>query len=357
MPNGVNTVSFGYEFEKEKFGNDGITPDGFGDFFTRAGQQSNTLYAQDLVSFYDGRLQFSGGFRAQFFSLDEPGFSEANVPYRGLTPATPPSAITFDGSASYYIQYSGTKLRTHIGNGYRVPSLYERFVSFFNPFGGDPFIAAGDPFLKPEKTWAFDAGVDQNIAGGKARLSAVYFYSKLRRTIGFSSDAPPIDDTPRPFGGFFNTEGGNARGLELSAKIEPAKTTDIFASYTFTDSKQIEPQVFGSGVLTSLGIPKNQFTLVATLRSGNFWVSFDLLVTGSYLGNIFQSNFPFGSYVYRFKGNRRGDLTAGYTIPLENGRFDLRIFGTIENIFDHEHFENGFRTVGRNARIGANFSF
>jgi outer membrane receptor protein involved in Fe transport len=238
-----------------------------------------------------------------------------------------------------------------------VTSLYERFVSFFNPFGGDPFIAAGDPFLKPEKTWAFDAGVDQNIAGGKARLSAVYFYSKLRRTIGFSSDAPPIDDTPRPFGGYFNTEGGNARGLELSAKIEPAKTTDIFASYTFTDSKQIEPQVFGSGVLTSLGIPKNQFTLVATQRFGNFWVNFDLLVTGSYLGNIFQSNFPFGSYVYRFKGNRRGDLTAGYTIPLENGRFDLRIFGTIENIFDHEYFENGFRTVGRNARIGANFSF
>jgi vitamin B12 transporter len=357
VPNSINTVSFGYEFEKEKFGNDGITPSGFGDFFTRAGQQSNTLYAQNLVSLYDGRLQFSGGFRAQFFTLDEPRFSEVNAPYSGLVLENPRSAITFDGSASYYFQKSGTKMRTHVGNGYRVPSLYERFASFFNSFGPPPFIAAGDPFLKPEKTWAFDAGVDQNIAGGKARLSAVYFFSKLRRTIGFSNSASPIGDNPRPFGGYFNTEGGQASGVELSAKLEPTKTTDIFASYTFTDSKQFDPQVFGSGVLTTLGIAKNQFTLVATQRLGRFWVNFDLLVSSRYLGNIFQSNFPFGSYVYRFKGNRRGDLTAGYTIPVENGRFNLRIFGTIENIFDNEYFENGFRTVGRNARIGGSFAF
>jgi vitamin B12 transporter len=357
MPSAANTISFGYEFEKEKFGNDGITPGGFGDFFTRAGQRSNTLYAQDLVSLYDGRLQFSGGFRAQFFTLNEPTFSETNAPYSGLVLENPPSAITFDGSASYYFQKTGTKLRTHVGNGYRVPSLYERFASFFNSFGPPPFIAAGDPFLKPEKTWAFDAGVDQNVAGGKARLSAVYFFSQLRRTIGFSNSASPIGDTPRPFGGYFNTEGGKASGVELNAKLEPTKTTDIFASYTFTDSKQIDPQVFGSGVLTTLGIPKNQFTLVATQRFGRFWVNFDQLVSSGYLGNIFQSNFPFGSYVYRFKGNRRGDLTAGYTIPVENGRFNLRIFGTIENIFDNEYFENGFRTVGRNARIGGTFAF
>ena len=357
IPNSANTLSFGYEFEKEKYGNDGFTPDGTGDFFTRAGQKSHTIYAQDLVSLDDGNLQFSGGFRAQFFSLDEPRFSQANAPYSDLDLENVPSAVTFDGSASYYFQKSGTKLRTHVGSGYRVPSLFERFGSFFNSFGGDPFIAAGDPFLKPEKSWAFDVGVDQNIADGKARLTAVYFYSKLKRTIGFANGAPPVGDTPRPFGGYFNTAGGNAKGVELSAKIEPTKTTDIFASYTFTDSKQVEPQVAGSGFLATLGIPKNQFTLVATQRLGHFWVNFDLLVTTSCLGNIFQSDFPFGSYVYRFKGNRRGDLTAGYTVPIDNGRFNLRIFGTIENVFDNEYFENGFRTVGLNARIGANFAF
>ena len=357
MPNGIHTFSFGYEFEIEKFGNDGITPDGSGDFFTRAGQLSNTVYVQDLVSLYDGRLQFSGGFRAQFFSLDEPRFSEQNAPYSDLVLEGPPSAMTFDGSASYYFRSSRTKIRTHIGSGYRVPSLYERFGSFFNSFGPSPFIAIGDPYLEPEKTWAFDAGVDQELEIRKVRLSAVYFYSKLQTIIDYGDVVPDIGETERPFGGYTNFEGGNAQGLEFSGRIEPTKDTDIFASYTYTNSKQLEPQVFGSGVLTTLGIPKNQFTLVATQRFGNAWVNFDLLVSSSYLGNIFQSQFPFGSYVYRFDGNRRGDLTGGYSFPIDNGRFNLRIFGTIENLFNNEYYENGFRTIGRTARAGAAFSF
>ncbi|HCA57719.1 MAG TPA: hypothetical protein DEP46_07045, partial [Blastocatellia bacterium] len=56
-------------------------------------------------------------------------------------------------------------------------------------------------------------------------------------------------------------------------------------------------------------------------------------------------------------GNRRGDLTAGYTFKLNKERFDLRVFGTVENVFDNEYFENGFRTAGRNARAGMSFGF
>ncbi|MGH9949381.1 MAG: TonB-dependent receptor plug domain-containing protein, partial [Pyrinomonadaceae bacterium] len=354
--NQLNTLTFGYEFEKEKYGNDGFTPDDLGDFFTRAGQTSNTIFVNDLVSLNDGRLQLAGGFRAQFFGLDEPRFSLLNASYENLVLSNPPSAVTFDGSASYYFSKSGTKLRTHIGNGYRVPSLFERFGSFFSSFGGADFFALGDPFLQPERTVAFDAGIDQDFAGGRARLSAAYFYSKLDRTIGFDNFAPDIGNTPRPFGGYFNTRGGHARGAEFSGKFAPTKTTSIFASYTYTKSEQREPQVFGSGILSTLGIPNNQFTLNATQRFGKFWVNFDLLVASSYLAPIFSNTF-FDTYIYRFDGNRRGDLTAGYTFPLGKSKMNLRVFGTVENVFDNEYYENGFRTVGRNARIGANFSF
>jgi outer membrane receptor protein involved in Fe transport len=61
--------------------------------------------------------------------------------------------------------------------------------------------------------------------------------------------------------------------------------------------------------------------------------------------------------VYRFGGNRRADLTAGYTVPLGKDGFNLRIFGTVENLLDYEYFDNGFRTVGRNGRLGLAFSF
>jgi vitamin B12 transporter len=164
-----------------------------------------------------------------------------------------------------------------------------------------------------------------------------------------------VGTTPRPFGGYVNQKGGIARGAEFSATIRPTTSTDIFASYTFTNSDQHEPQVTGSGVTETLGIPKHQFTLVATQRIKRFWASFDLLVASDYLAPIF-SNETFNSYVFCFRGNRRGDVTAGYTFNLGRDR-GLRVFGTIENVFGDRYFENGFRTPGRNGRVGVSFNF
>jgi vitamin B12 transporter len=351
-----NQVTFGYEFEHEKYGNDGFTPSGAGNFFTRARQSSNTLYVQDLLSLLGGNLQIAGGFRAQFFSLKDTEFSLNNAPYANLALDNPPTAYTFDGAASYFIARTGTKLRAHVGNGYRVPSLYERFGTFYSTFPAPGFVALGDPNLKPEKTIAFDAGIEQNAFGNRARLSATYFYTKLIDTIGYGNVVPAIGTTTRPFGGYINTKGGIARGLETSVKARPFDSTDVFASYTFTNSDQRAPQVAGNANIRTLGIPSHQFTLVATQRFRRAWVNFDYLATSDYLAPVF-SNQTFNTYVYRFKGNRKADLTAGYTIPFRNEKLSLRLFGTIENLFDYYYFDNGFLTPGRNARVGVSFGF
>lgn len=351
-----NQLTIGYEFENEKYGNDGKTPSGTGNFFTRAGQSSNTLYVQDLVRLLDGNLQLAGGIRVQQYSLERPTFSLTNAPYNNLVLDNPPTAFSADGSASYFISKTGTKLRAHIGNGYRVPSLYERMGTFFSSFGTPSFVALGDPFLKPEKTIAFDAGIEQNLAKNKVRLSATYFYTKLMDVIGYGNVVPNIGTTPRPFGGYINQKGGIARGGEFSATVKPTRSTDIFTSYTYTNSDQITPQVSGSRINTTLGVPSQQFTLVATQRFKRFWVNFDLLATNSYLAPIF-SNTTFSTYVYRFAGNRKGDLTAGYTFGLKKEKMTLRLFGTIENVFNQEYYENGFRTAKATGRVGLAFGF
>ncbi|MBK8466369.1 MAG: TonB-dependent receptor [Chloracidobacterium sp.] len=357
-PNRINNIVIGYEFESERFGNDGRTPSGTGNFFTRAGQKSNTFYVQDLISLLDGNLQFAGGARVQRYSLDRPEFSLLNAPYSNLTLKDPPTAYTFDGAASYFIQRSGTKLRTHVGNGYRVPSLYERFGSFYTTFGTPSFIAIGDPFLKPEKTIAFDAGAEQNLANDRVRLSATYFWTRLNDIINYADIAPDIGSTPRPFGGYENQRGGNSKGGEFSIKAKATNSTDIFASYTFTDSVQRIPQASGTGIPKTLGVPDDQFTLVATQRFKRFWVNFDFLATSVYLAPIFDTNsFTFQTYIYRFEGNRKGDLTAGYTFGFKKEKMTLRLFGTIENIFDQEYYENGFRTAGATGRVGLSFGF
>ena len=354
-PNEVDQVTAGYEFEREKFGNDGFTPDGLGNFSIDAAQSSHTLYAQDLVSLFKGRLQLAGGVRAQFFKLSTPRFSLTNGPYSNVTLEDPPTALTFDGAVAYYFSRTDTKLRGHVGNGYRVPSLFERFGTFFDNFSvPNRFVALGDPGLKPEKTIAFDGGVEQALLKQKVRLTAVYFYTKLIDTIGFGNAVPDIGSTERPFGGYENQKGGIARGAEFSATVKPTKSMDIFTSYTFTNSDQREPQVTGSGVIETLGIPKHQITVVANQRIKRFWINADILFASSYLAPIFSNTF-FNSYVYRFRGNRRADLTAGYDWKLD--RVNLRLFGTVENVFGDRYFENGFRTPGRNVRVGLSFGF
>ncbi|MDQ3129766.1 MAG: TonB-dependent receptor [Acidobacteriota bacterium] len=355
-PNRANEITFGYEYEAEKYGNDGFTPNGAGNFFTRARQSSNTFYAQDLLQFFDNRLQIAGGVRAQFFNLKTPEFSLSNAPYKNVTLENPPSAYTFDAAVSYFFDKTKTKIRAHIGNGYRVPSLYERFGTFYSSFGTPQFVALGAPNLQPEKTIAFDGGIEQNLFDSRANLTAVYFYTKLTDTIGFGNVAANIGSTTRPFGGYINAKGGIARGGEFSGRVRATSSTDVFASYTYTNSDQRVPQVSGSRISETLGIPKHQYTLVATQRFKRAWVNFDFLGTSDYLAPIF-SNQTFNTYVYSFRGNRKADLTGGYTFPIKNETMNLRVFGTIENLFDHEYYENGFRTFGRNARIGLSFGF
>ena len=353
---GSNLLTIGYGFEREKFGNDNFPVNRLQNNTTDAAQSSNTFVVQDQLRAFDSRLQLSGAFRAQFFNLGQPRFSSNNPPYQNLNLDNPPTAYTFDGSAAYFFRSTGTKLRAHAGNGYRVPSLYERFGTFYSGFN-QAFIALGDPGLKPERSIAVDGGFDQTLQNNRVRLSATYFYTKLIETIGFANVAPSIGTTTRPFGGYFNNKGGIARGAEFSAEFRPFLTTNIFASYTFTNSDQRESQVAGSGILQTLGVPNHQFSLVVGQRIFNrLNLNFDFVATGNYLAPIF-SNQTFQTRIYRFAGQRRGDLTASYEIPTSNDHVRVKLFGTVENIFNQDYYENGFRTQRANGRGGLQLSF
>ncbi len=316
-------------------------------------ERSHAFFIQDQLRFFNDRLQLSLAFRAQRFSLDAPRFSpSANAPFAGVTINAPPTAYTGDGSVAYLFRSTGTKLRAHAGNGYRKPSLFERFGSFFSSFSGS-FSPLGDPRLAPDRSVAFDAGLDQSLAANRVRLSATYFYTRLQEVVDFG-DTGATDPFGRAFGGYLNTGGELARGVELSATLAPTRTLDLFASYTFTNADQRRAQV--AGVLRSFGISDHQFSLVATQRVGErFAFNFDLAATSDYLAPVFDQR-EFRSRAFRFAGVVRADLTASYTLPLSDSRA-LRFFGKVENLFDRDNYENGFRTPGLNARGGASLSF
>jgi iron complex outermembrane receptor protein len=109
-------------------------------------------------------------------------------------------------------------------------------------------------------------------------------------------------------------------------------------------------------VLRTFGVPDHQFTLVANARFGaRVAVNFDLVASSDYLAPIFDPS-TFTNRAYRFSGLRKGDLTASYTFPLAESR-RLRLFGKVENVFDRDYYENGFRTPGVQGRAGASLHF
>src|SRR6185295_3619689 len=282
----VNFITGGYEFESENFKNPVFPVDPAGNSNVDVTQRSHTLFVQDQLRFMENRLQISAAFRAQFFRLQQPLFAPAvSSPYAALTFLSPPTAYTGDGSVAYMFRSTGTKLRGHVGNGYRAPSLYERFGTFFDSFFG--YSPIGDPRLRPERSIAFDAGIDQTLYRNRLRASATYFYTELQQIIifDFSGLVDPATDPFGRFGGYSNSNGGIARGLELSMTATPTRTLSLSAGYTYTKSLQRTPQL--PGVLRSLVIPDHQFSVVATQRFGRrVLVNLDVITSSEYLAPV-----------------------------------------------------------------------
>ena len=89
-----------------------------------------------------------------------------------------------------------------------------------------------------DRSRAFDVGIDQYVGARRLRLSASYFYTDLREVIAFDSSGFIIPATD-PFGrsgGYRNTSGGIARGVETSAELALFRGSRIQASYTYTNS-------------------------------------------------------------------------------------------------------------------------
>jgi iron complex outermembrane receptor protein len=347
-------VNAGYEFESETYRNASFPDNPSANSSVDVTERSHALFAQDQLRFLGDRLQLSASFRVQHFTLRRPAFAPvASSPYSGMRFQAPPNAYTGDGSIAYFLRTSGTKLRAHVGNGYRAPSLYERFGTAFSSFG---YSTYGDPRLRPDRSIAVDAGIDQTLARNRVRASATWFYTRLQEIIifDFSGVISPSTDPFGRFGGYRNTGGGLARGLELSASGALGRHLDLAGAYTYTNADQRRPLV--SGILQSFVVPEHQFSLVATGRIGaRLMLTLDLSTSSRYLAPIFDSR-TFVSRAYEFDGIVKADLVASYRIPISDVR-GVRIYGKVENMLDREYYENGFRTPGATALGGLKFEF
>jgi len=344
--------SAGYEFEREFFDSPSLDnnphPVKQVNSRTRVSERSNTFDAQDQIRLLRDRLQISLSGRLQQFQLNQPEFLGTVPVYAGTSVISPRSAYTGDVSITYFIRASGTKIRSHAGNGYRKPSLYELFGTSFS---GSSFTAYGDPRLTPERSIAIDGGVDQYFASDRARVSATYFYTRLQQVIAFESGGlikPATDAFGRSLG-YRNTGGGIARGVELSAELRPLRSMRVTGSYTYTNARDKYSQ-FADGTLQGPRITPNSFSLVVLQQFGkHIDGSFEFLGASDFLYQLNRRTFV-------FSGPRQAVLSAGYSRAVSE-RLNMRFYTRINNLVDQIYYEDGFRTPRRWAIAGVTFSF
>lgn len=347
------TLLAGYEFEREYFYNlgDDSNPDPARRSRRQVGivQRAQSAYLQQQFRFGQWLINASG--RIQNYSLKQPDFFGAGSFYSKGDLSSPPRAYTGDLSIAYLIPKTGTKLRTHLGRGYRAPSLYERFGTSL--FSGR-YSIYGDPNLKPDRTLSLDFGIDQYLLGNKARLSATYFYTRLHEIIGFG----PV---PRePYGrssGYYNTGGGIARGLETSATLQLTSKWSVQTAYTITSTLDAR-SIYLTGQLQTQRVYPHTGSITTTyFLTPRLDVSLDFFAASDYLVPFFSSlNGSFGSRAFLFPGPRKADLAARYRIPLTD-RHGLELFTRLENINNQTYYEAGYQTPGFWGTTGLRWRF
>jgi len=334
-----NLITAGFEFEHESFTQEFVSP-----FFSnpRTTDKQNTVafFAQDQINALDGRLYMMMAFRSQAFIINNPGSvpQVANIEVK--------RAYTGDGSISYRIT-PNTKLRSHVGNSFRAPSLSERFVFFQGQ-------RIGNPFLQPERGISVDGGIDQTFASNKVRLGATYFYTRLQQII-----------TSKALFHETNGKGALSRGVELTMDATPYRTMKLNTSYTLASSQQ----TLGFPILTSdnttipagqsfqsLSIPKHTFNFEAnqSFKHG-INVNFNIYAVSKHNFTLFDPIF-FSEVLFSFKGYSKAGLTGSYTRNIGESK-QMTLYVKVDNLFNQVIVDEGFRNPGAVGLGGIKFRF
>jgi len=280
------------------------------------------------------RLTLNAGARAE----DNADFGTRVVPRAG---------------ASYALRiaqgaFGDTRLHATYGQGIVEPR-------FDQSFGNDPCFP-GNPFLSPEESRTFHAGVEQKLASDRVRFTADYFDSRFHNIISFLNVAPSpaclAIGAPFGAGTFFNTNLARARGADLSGEARITRWLSGSANYMYdstrtlsapTDPADLDPNYLPGSRLLRRPVNSGNLALNA-----NYW-RMNWNLSGYFTGERFDYNYP-GQIIN--PGYALINLAATY-----NFARGLSVYGRIANLANKQYQEvYGFPALGREFRIGVKYT-
>jgi len=212
----------------------GMNTYSYANIYIGSGSKHNTLlnvsgYAQVEKKFKD-RWTIALGGRLEHFDLND-GTETANKP------------IVRAGTSLRL--HKATYLRTSFGQGYRFPTITERYIKT----GVGNFGVFSNPELKAETSWNAEFGIKQGLkfGGFMALFDAAFFWQEYQNTIEYMFgiwDAA----SPTSFAGFkfLNTGKSRVQGIDLSlageTKLQKVHDIKYLVGYNYIVPKTLNPE-------------------------------------------------------------------------------------------------------------------
>ena len=226
----------------------------------------------------------------------------------------------------------GTRLRAAAGRGFRTPTISEK---------SDPFL--GNPALKPEVTWSYEAGADIALAGGEAAVSATWFYQDFRDLIQYDDTVPG----PAGYGQLGNVGESFSRGVELAGTWQLNRVVGLAGSYTYSDTWNYTYGQRIRGIPTQRGSASVLLTPTTAFTGQVVW-----RLESDELGVPPNGGDP------RRRGYARVDLHGRYLWRTGSPRApQVTLTGKVENLLNRDYEERkGYPAPGINFLLGAELS-
>ena len=191
-----------------------------------------SMYAQD--KFERGGVIVNGGLRFDHINVDTPALLSERFPLGEVgTPGNNPDSLESVDLATNktYARISPrlgiafpvdekTVLRFNYGQFYQQPNLQDLYVSYrfleYKVKTGSYFVGFGNPNLRPERTNAYEVGIQRQV-GDQIRLDATAYYKDVKDLVEIVN----IPSSPKSFSSYRNRDFATIKRLDLGMTMRP----------------------------------------------------------------------------------------------------------------------------------------
>ncbi len=288
--------------------------------------------------------------------------------------------------------FSGTKLHGTFGKGIKEPAIFDQANSLYGTLAALPNGAQliSQYHVTPvgaENSRTFDAGVDQELLDGRARLGVTYFHDQFTNGVEYVPQAGllelgvPAANLPAfLYGAYLNSLAFRSQGVEVESELKIGSRLFARAGYTYTDavvqhsfsSDNLSPSFNTSSNFST--VPIGQYSPLVGARP------FRIAPHSGYFGLTYTRSKVYGSLTGTLVGRRDdsdflSDTSFGTSLLLPNRNLDgayqrlalgggyqatprLNLYANLENLLSEHYFEAfGYPSLPLTFRTGLKLNF